>query len=60
LLPAHAIAADRLRQRAVGREDFREGGQEETPEKVGRILADGLSINDPRAALEHGSIRMQT
>jgi len=43
LLVAHAIAADRLRQRAVGREDFREGRQGETPEKVRRILADGAS-----------------
>ncbi len=62
LLVAHAITADRLRQRAVGRKNFREGSQGETPEKVGRILADertgikpvgpdvGPSINDLRAA----------
>ncbi len=46
LLVAHAITADRLRQRAIGGEEFREGGQEETPEKLGPILADGPSIND--------------
>ena len=33
LLVAHAVTADRLRQRAVGRENFREGRQVGAPEK---------------------------
>ena len=44
LLLAHAIAADRLRQRAVERKYFRKGGQGKAPEKSGQILTDGSSF----------------